>query len=534
MTAFRRAGPPALTPQFAVLGTTLFLLATANLRFYGQSLEAFPPTAGNLPFLASLPIVLGCVIVLLLAPLVGRWTLKPALMVLLLLAAPMAYFSDRFGVVLDRDMIRNVLQTDPAEVAELVTVPLVLRIALLGVLPAVLIARVPIVRTGAGRTLREGLALGGGALVVGIGLVLLLSAHYASFFREHKPLRFWTNPVTPVYALGRFASEAGAGTGLRPLLRRGLDAQQVATGPRRAVLVLVVGETVRADHLRLYGYPRDTTPVLDAEPDLAVYRHTEACGTSTAASLPCMFALEDRADFDPDRREENVLDVLQRAGVTVLWRDNNSGSKGVAARIPHEDFRTPARNPVCDEECRDVGMLAGLSAFLDAHPGDVLIVLHQKGNHGPAYFRRYPADFTIFEPACRSDDLPRCTDAEIVNAYDNALRYTDWFLGQVIAWLRTRSDADAAMLYVSDHGESLGERGLYLHGLPRAFAPDAQLHVPLLLWRGPASRIAAPGPERTDAPTSHDDLSPALLAFFRVRGADLPAGTSLFRMDETP
>jgi lipid A ethanolaminephosphotransferase len=201
-----------------------------------------------------------------------------------------------------------------------------------------------------------------------------------------------------------------------------------------------------------------------------------------------MFAPDAGSGSSPGRAaaSENLLDVLQHAGVNVLWLDNNSDSKGVALRAPYRNFRSPEANPVCDAECRDVGMLSALQDHIDAHPkGDILIVLHQMGNHGPAYFKRYPKEFERFTPACRNADLSRCSREEIDNAYDNAILYTDHFLGRVISLLE-RNDGrfETALFYVSDHGESLGEKGIYLHGLPSAIAPQAQLHVPAVMWFG--------------------------------------------------
>jgi len=218
-------------------------------------------------------------------------------------------------------------------------------------------------------------------------------------------------------------------------------------------------------------------------------------------------------------RRENVLDVLQRAGVRVLWRDNNSGSKGVAARVDFADFSTSARNPVCDFECRDIGMLDGLDALFDTEPTrDTLIVLHQAGSHGPLYEHRYPQTERHFRPACRTNHLERCTRQEIDNAYDNSIRYTDAFLAAAIDLLR-RHDAPRhrALIYVGDHGESLGEHGWYLHGLPYAIAPREQIRVPLIVWLSDdfddaRKRIAM----RTHAHYSHDDLFHSLLGIFQV------------------
>src|SRR5690606_4311384 len=163
-------------------------------------------------------------------------------------------------------------------------------------------------------------------------------------------------------------------------------------------------------------------------------------------------------------------------GVNVVWRDNNSSSNGVADRVTFEDFKTSTTNPNCDSECRDIGMLDDFDKLVkpDAHTKgsnkaspiarDTLILLHQMGNHGPAYFKRYPEAFEEFKPVCMTNELSKCDNQSVINGYDNAIRYTDYFLHNVIDTLKAyEQDYDVVMVYISDHGESLGENNIYLH-----------------------------------------------------------------------
>jgi lipid A ethanolaminephosphotransferase len=218
----------------------------------------------------------------------------------------------------------------------------------------------------------------------------------------------------------------------------------------------------------------------------------------------------------------------------VLWRDNNSDSKGVADRVPHEDYKQQDTNPACDVECRDVGMLDGLQQYIDQQTGDILIVLHQMGSHGPAYYKRVPAEFAIFQPACQSKVLSECRDQEVINAYDNTIYYTDWFLGEVVKLLKDNQGAfEAAMLYVSDHGESLGENGMYLHGYPYMFAPEAQTHVPMVMWLGDHNDIdELPLDRMTSKTSSHDALWSTLLAYYELELSDEDKESSLIEVDE--
>ncbi|WP_211212097.1 phosphoethanolamine transferase [Kiloniella laminariae] len=272
-----------------------------------------------------------------------------------------------------------------------------------------------------------------------------------------------------------------------PLKILGNDAQIPATDIDRELIIMVVGETARADRFSLNGYPRKTNPLLE-QLNVASFRQVRSCGTSTAISVPCMFSNDTEKDYETNtaKNKENALDVLVHAGVNVLWRDNNSSSKGVADRIPYQNYRDPNINPVCDLECRDEGMLVDLQDYIDSYPdGDIMIVLHQMGNHGPAYYLRYPKEFEKFQPVCATNELSDCSQEELDNAYDNAILYTDYFLSKVIGLLKKNDPKfETLMLYVSDHGESLGELGLYLHGMPNLLAPETQRHVPMIVWVG--------------------------------------------------
>lgn len=307
----------------------------------------------------------------------------------------------------------------------------------------------------------------------------------------------------------------------------GADAHIPAADQGRELIILVVGETARADRFSINGYARETSPQLQAAQAIS-FSNFRACGTSTAVSVPCMFSASGMADFDLKKEgtQENLLDVLRHAGINVLWLDNNSDSKGVAIRTPYQDYKTPERNPVCDLECRDEGMLSKLQDYIDNHPtGDIFIVLHQMGNHGPAYYKRYPPEFEKFRPACKNNELGKCSTEEISNAYDNAILYTDHFLGKAIALLK-QNDAsfETGLFYVSDHGESLGENGLFLHGLPRAIAPDSQLLVPAIIWLGSGFRdIDKPAmlKKRKDR-FSHDNVFHTILGMMEI-------GTELYR-----
>lgn len=492
--------------------------------------SAWPATGGwNLAgpgFLLSLPVVVTLWIALVLELLAWGRARKPVLAALLLIAAPASYFMLTYGVLLDRTMVANVLQTHAAETLELITWRFLLWTLLLGLVPAVLVFLVPLTRVTWRRELwRKTVVLGTlSAALVGIALAFFSS--YASLARNHRDLRLQLVPTNVLAATYSYAKRRLAAPAV--LQAMGVDAvsRQRPAGARPRVLVLVVGETARAANFSLLGYARNTNPRLGAEADLLAFRNASSCGTATAVSLPCMFLDVGRERFDMEMAgtRESLLDVVQRAGVKVLWRDNNSGCKGICDRVPREDV---ARDPVAGlcsaDECWDEALLSGLDQKLGRVTTDTVIVLHMKGSHGPAYYRRYPPAFERFKPACRSTQLDQCSRESIVNAYDNSILYTDHVLGRTIELMRSRANqVDAAMMFVSDHGESLGEKGLYLHGMPYALAPDEQKRIPFLLWL-PGGRArdwnldAACLRSRSAQPVSHDDVYAMVLGLMGVR-----------------
>lgn len=469
-----------VTENQLILLTGFWLTVFGNFSFFERVLHAYPLSPATLPSLLSLVVVLFLANVLLLAciclPGLGRLSVG----LVLILSSLAAAFMDSYGVVINGEMLTNALQTQAAEVRDLITPKLLLYLLLLGVLPFIGLRFIKPAWRGWRRELLERLTLIIVALLVFWLIVFAFGSFYASFAREQKHLRSHANPGYWFYSVSKLAAQHYAQPA-GPPLPHARDARVPHSDPDRELIILVVGETARADHFSLNGYARETNPLL-RRAGVVSFSDFWACGTSTAAALPCMFA-DVALDAEPGKYE-NLIDALQHAGVNVLWLDNNSDSKGVALRAPYRDFRSPDNNPLCDDECRDEGMLDGVQAFIDSHPtGDIFIVLHQMGNHGPAYYRRYPPGFEQFRPVCRSNDLSQCAREEIINAYDNAILYTDHFLSKVIDLLqRHGKQFETGLFYVSDHGESLGEGGVYLHGMPKAVAPAAQLHVPALMW----------------------------------------------------
>ena len=529
-----RSWRPEVSGEGLLVGLGLYFALACNTPFWRALLASRGGEGGGLFYVLALGVALAALNVALLAPLLNRWTTKPLLGGLILVAAVSSYYAGHFGVYFDPSMLRNVLRTDLAEARELLTPGFFLQVSALALPPLVFLARARVRR----RPLRRALAIRAAAAVLALLVaVAALGSVFKDFsgqMRNHKELRYLITPAAPLWSLARVLSR-DAQAANQPRRPVGADARlgaSWAAAKKPTLFVIVVGETARAAN---WGLDRGAgqSPAHDTTPELARravinFPDVTSCGTNTEVSVPCMFSLQGRRNYDEDaiRGSESLLDVLRHAGLRVVWNDNQSGCKGVCAGV--ESLRPdPAALPaLCDgERCLDEALLESSRALLRDPQGNFVLVLHQLGNHGPAYFRRYPEAFRRFTPTCDDEDLSKCTREQVANSYDNALSYTDHVLARGIDLLKELEPRyDAALLYVSDHGESLGENGLYLHGLPYSIAPAEQTRVPMLMWL--SSGFAARN--RVDAaclrgqaarPASHDNLFHTVLGLLDVRTA---------------
>jgi lipid A ethanolaminephosphotransferase len=383
-----------------------------------------------------------------------------------------------------------------------------------------------------------GRQLGLAALAALVLLVVVWASFQdlASTMRNQKSMRYMLNPFNTLYASARLVvgQTTQARMTLQPIGEDAVLVHALGVAQQPPLIVLVVGETVRAANFGLGGYARDTTPLLrqlQGSGELAYFSNVSSCGTNTQVSVPCMFSHLGREAYGKnDIPYENLLDVLQRAGMQVLWLDNQSGCKGLCDRVPNTNTLALKDPVLCPNgECFDEIMLRVLPERLaqlekssaSGKAAGTVVVLHQMGNHGPAYYKRTPADMKVYQPECRSTVLQDCRAQEIVNAYDNAVRYTDHLLAQTVRWLKSQP-RPSAMLYVSDHGESLGEKGLYLHGMPHMMAPKEQTHVPMVMWLSKPLQSqlkwdAHCWKKQVPAPMSHDHLFHSVLTLAQVK-----------------
>lgn len=534
------------TVEQLVFVASLFWALSANRAFLAAALQGRSLSdASAWGFGVAMFVLAVALHGLLLLLVANRWTVKPLLVLLTLVTASAGYYMTAYGVYLDPSMLRNVLRTNVGEARELMGPRWLLHMLVYAGLPLALLWRVRLVNRPVLRA--TGVRLGVLLLSVGVlvGAVMSVFQPLASLMRNHKEVRYLITPANLLWSVGSIAVADARGAA-RPRQPIGLDAvpgPSWATRQKPLVVVMVVGETARAANWGLNGHARQTTPQLAQLPVLN-FGAVQACGTNTEVSLPCMFAPIGRRDYDEARirGQQSLLHVAARAGVAVHWRDNQSGCKGVCEGLPN-DMVSPANAPgLCTgDQCLDEGLLHDLDQRLKSAQGTQLWVLHMLGNHGPSYFRRHPPGFARFQPECRDDDLRRCTPEQIANSYDNALLYTDHVLATAIAKLQARSaEVDTALVYVSDHGESLGEHGLFLHGMPYAIAPEVQTRVPMVMWfsdgfergagfkpgclRPALQRQAAAGAAR---PVSHDHLYASLLGLLDVRSQTAVANWDL-------
>lgn len=417
---------------------------------------------------------------------------KVIMVVLLVVAAVVTPLMMKYGVLIDAAMIHNAVETDLQETRELITVSGCLWLVLGGLLPALVLWRLPVSYP---QPTRRGVAAYG--VPVLLGLVVAVAAGWAGmrdiapFYRTHREVRHIVVPYNAIAGTVKYARQQLAAPKVAQAFTP--SAAQKTTwlndkGQRR-VIVFVVGETARAGNFGLGGYVRQTTPRLAARgDDIAYFSDFSSCGTSTAVSVPCMFSSLGRGDFSSEgfARSDTVLQQAAAAGFKTIWIDNNSGCKGACRKEDIMDLAPVAlaHPSLCaDGECLDGILVEGLRRALTDESGrDLFIVLHMKGSHGPLYYKRFPQEMARYTPYCRQASLNACPRAEVVNAYDNTILYSDSILDAAITALEQQSDDATALFYVSDHGESLGEGGLYLHGAPYMLAPREQTHVPAALW----------------------------------------------------
>ncbi|WP_339476860.1 phosphoethanolamine--lipid A transferase [Pseudomonas fluorescens] len=520
----------AVRPEWVTLCASAFFLAGFNFVLWQHLFAITSADAKGIAMRVAFGVMIFAAFNIVLTFLAFRRVLKPVLMLLFLISAGVAYFMSQYGVLIDAGMLRNFAETNVAEVRDLLSLKLLAYIVFLGVVPSWLLWKVPVNYRRWHRELFSKVVVSFASVAVIGGVALANYQGLSSLFRNHHELRLMLVPSNYIGASAGYLREQVA-SAQQPFVKIGEDAQRdvaLQNHPRKSLTVLVVGESARAENFGILGYDRDTTPTLDKEAGLIAFTDVHSCGTETAVSVPCMFSNMGRKNYDASKakNEEGLLDVLKRAGIDVIWRDNQSGCKDTCNRVTVQDVSNLKDPTLCaNSECRDEILLQGLQGFIDHLDKDTVLVLHQMGSHGPEYFKRYPKEYEHFTPVCESNALNNCSRESIVNGYDNTLVYTDHVLSSLIDVLRSNQDkVDTAMLYLSDHGESLGEYNLFLHGTPYMLAPEQQKHVAMLAWFSDSYQKSYSVDTHClqmsrDKPLSQDNLFHSMLGLLEVHSS---------------
>ena len=450
--------------RFNLVSALLFTLM--NALFIGRCWTLIAPQhLHDVLFAATIPLVLFCAWLVIFSVINLPWLRKPVLVILLLGSAASSFFMYTYGAVIDQNMMVNIFETNSQEATALVTPQLIAWLAIAGLLPALLLSRVEVTSGSLLWTALRRLVSILASLLVIILVASLFYKDYASLFRNNKNIAKMVTPANYISGIVKY-THSRFFAGDQTLVRIGEDAKKgplIRQQPKKTVLVVVIGEASREQNYSLGGYTRDTNPQLKKQ-GVVFYPHATSCGTETAVSVPCMFSGMPRAHYDAElaHHQEGLMDVLAHAGVNVLWRDNDGGCKGACNRIPHTDMTEWKLNDLCkDGSCLDDALLWRFDNVLDGVKQDSVIVLHLMGSHGPAYYRRYPDNFRRFTPTCDTNEIQDCDRQALINTYDNTVLYTDDVLSRTIDALRKRqSTMNTALVYLSDHGESLGENGI--------------------------------------------------------------------------
>jgi len=511
-------------PYFLSCLVALYLVILFNRSFWARAVDYFHYDYG---LLALIFVILSGLFIALNVVFSVKYLLKIWLILLIFTGAAASWFTDQFGTIIDRHMLVNTMETTVSESTQLITPNFILYLVLTALVPSVIIVWLqPKYYSLLGAVWRN-VSVILVCLLVALGLALSVSRPLMSGLREHNDLVRILNPVAPMVSLVKYVNGEYLQSALvfEPV---GLDAKIVRASRennRPRIIIVVVGEAARAENFAFQGYERQTNPQLSRR-NVLYFGNTASCGTSTAQSVPCMFSHLRRDEFDRHRANamSSLPDILAHIGIDVQWLENNSDSKGVAERIPQVIFYGREMENFCVKgECLDGIMLESVDEWLESVKGDGMLFVHQMGSHGPAYFKRYTEEFRQFQPDCRGVEFSQCSMEEVRNAYDNSLLYTDDFLSQLIDKLAARADTiDAGLFYMSDHGQSLGENGLYLHGMPYALAPSQQKHIPFVLWLSPQLTgtleldLTCLTKDAMSRPLSHDNLFPSLLGIMEV------------------
>ncbi|MGP2569783.1 phosphoethanolamine--lipid A transferase EptA [Ornithobacterium rhinotracheale] len=379
------------------------------------------------------------------------------------------YFTNTYGVIIDGSMIGNVFNTNYDEANSFFSFKLIIYVLFLGVLPSIYILKAKIVKD----SLKKTLTICSSTLLFLLILSFANASNWLWIDKNSKQLGGLAMPWSYSVNTALFFIHKSQENQKEILLP---DAS--INNNEKTVVVLVIGESARSQNFSLYGYKKKTNPLLSKVENLHHFK-ANSCATYTTAGVKCI--LEHK---DSNKLYEILPNYLNRTGVEVIWRTTNWGEPpihiGESKYMTRQKLEANCERDDCDY---DGILLSGLKEqILNSHKNKILVILHTSTSHGPTYSKKYPSQFEVFKPVCNSVELSKCSQEELINAYDNTIVYTDYILYNLIEDLKSLKDYKSAMLFVSDHGESLGEKNLYMHGLPKNIAPKEQYEIPFIVW----------------------------------------------------
>ena len=377
------------------------------------------------------------------------------------------YFINTYSVIIDESMIGNVFNTNYEEASSFLSVKLIIYILFLGVVPGVYISKVKIINP----TLKKFLITASLTVFFILMVIFANAGNWLWIDKNSKQLGGLAMPWSYSVNMPLFYIHKAQKNKKEILLP---DA--TIKDNEKSVVILVIGESARKQNFSLYGYGKNTNPLLSQTQNVYHFNAT-SCATYTTAGVKCI--LEHTSS---GLLYEILPNYLYRNNVEVIWRTTNWGEPPVHIK-KYEDRAALA--PDCKgEDCYyDEILLTGLKEeIMASEKNKILIILHTSTSHGPTYSKKYPSQFEVFKPVCNSVELGNCSKEELVNAYDNTIVYTDYILHKIIENLKALKAYKSTMIFVSDHGESLGEKNLYMHGVPMSFAPKEQYEIPFIVW----------------------------------------------------
>lgn len=507
-----------------------FYVVVFHIPFFGIVKQGIEKQADVDPFfIATIPLFLLFALSFIFSLFSIKYLVKPFFILLTLSSSSVFFAALKYGVVFDYGMIENTMQTHSAEALTYLNFSSVINFVLTGVLPAWFIYAVKIDYKPVGKEILNKFSFML-LMFAGIGAIAALyMQNYVAFGRNNDEMKRY---IIPTYYIGAVAKYIHLNYLQEPIeyKKLGQDAtsKSKARKGKKNLTVLVVGETARAKNYQYYGYEKETNAHTE-HLDMTIVKDFTSCGTATAVSLPCMFSRMDRDSYESRqaRAQDTAIDVLNYAGIKVQWLDNDSGCKGVCDRVENLLIDLSSDPELCSGQyCYDQVLLNELDKSLKALPKkqDALIVLHVIGSHGPTYYLRYPPEHRKFVPDCQRSDIQNCSDEELTNTYDNTILYTDYIVAEVVKRLEKQSsNFNTSMVYLSDHGESLGENGMYLHGAPYSIAPKEQIEVPMMMWFSDGFKVTnridvdCLNKQTSTQAYSHDNLFDSLLGLFNVQ-----------------